>query len=173
MKMLFALLIATITASTGCRGTSTSVSETAAASQISQGALEFMDVVAAGVSRDGPIAWKRYLGTDPAFYMVSEGRLVFDGGEVARRSIDDLTRTIERIELRWGEPIRVDPQSSTRVLISAAYFERIVTRSGVTTNEQGWMTGLAERRPEGWSFLNLHWSVVPDQSSRRGEGVAR
>lgn len=173
MKVCFVLLIATITAATGCRSTSSSVTETAATTSLSQGALEFMDVVAAGVTRDGPIAWKSYLGTDSTFYMISEGRLVFDGGAVARTSIDELTRTVERIELRWGAPIRVDPVSNTRVLISAAYYERIVMRSGVTTNEQGWMTGLVERRPDGWTFLNLHWSVVPDSKRHSDGGTAR
>lgn len=165
MKVLGAWLIVAITASTSCRSTPPSVADPAPAYPISQGALEFMNGVAVGVTRDGPIAWKRYFAADPSFYMVSEGRLVFEGGDVARRSIDDLTRTVERIELRWGEPIRVDLMTSTRVLISAAYYERIVRRSGTTTDEQGWMTGLAEQGPEGWRFLNLHWSVVPDRNS--------
>lgn len=165
MKVLHACLIVAITASTSCRSTSTSVADPAPPHPISQGALEFMNGVAVGVSRDGPIAWKRYFAAEPAFYMVSEGRLVFDGGDVARKGIDDLTRTVERIELRWGEPIRVDLLTSTRVLISAAYYERIVRRSGNTTYEEGWMTGLAEQGPEGWRFLNLHWSVVPDRKS--------
>lgn len=165
MKVLHACLIVAITAATSCRSTSPPVANPAPTNPITQGAIEFMNGVAVGVSRDGPIAWKRYFAAEPDFYMISEGRLVFDGGDNAHKSIDDLTRTVERIELRWGEPIRVDPVTSTRVLISAAYYERIVMRSGTTTDEQGWMTGLAEPGPEGWRFLNLHWSVVPDPKS--------
>lgn len=124
-----------------------------------------MKSVAVGVTRDGPIAWKRYFASGPAFHMASEGRLVFDGGEAARKGIDELTLTVERIELRWGEPIRAQALTRARALISAPYYERIVSRSGTVTDEQGWLTGLAEDGPEGWRFLSLHWSVAPQQKS--------
>lgn len=170
MKGLHACFIFAVVVSTGCRGTSQSVpapspsapaSAPAPADSIVQGARGFLRDVAEGVTRDGPIAWKRYFSAAPEFYMVSEGQLVFDGGEAAGRGIDELTRVIERIELRWGEPIRVDPLTGTKVLLSAAYFERIVPRSGPAIDEQGWMTGVAERGPKGWRFVNLHWSVLP------------
>lgn len=41
--------------------------------------------------------------------MVAEGRLVFPQRDAARKAIEDLTRSIKQIELRWGEPLRVDP----------------------------------------------------------------
>lgn len=164
LNVLHACLIVAVTASTGCRSTPSSVAhDPPAASPVSGEALAFMNDVALGVTRDGPIAWKRYFASGPEFYMASEGRLVFDGGEAARKAIDELTRTVERIELRWGEPIRADALTATRVLISAPYYERIVSRSGTTTDEQGWLTGLAEEGPEGWRFLNLHWSVAPQR----------
>lgn len=122
-----------------------------------------MNDVAVDVTRDGPIAWKHYFASGPAFYMASEGRLVFDGGEAARKGIDELTRTVERIELRWGEPIRAEALTRSRALVSAAYYERIVSRSGTTTDEEGWLTGVAEEGPEGWKFLSLHWSVAPQR----------
>lgn len=163
--MLHAFLTLVVIASTGCGKPSSGESDRPGTSLTSPAALAFMKEVAAGVTRDGPIAWKRYFATGPEFYMASEGQLAFDGGDAAGIAIDGLTRTIDRIELRWGDSIRTEALTPTRALISSAYYERIVYRSGTTTDEQGWLTGLAEERPEGWRFLNLHWSVAPQATS--------
>lgn len=120
----------------------------------------FMEAVARDVTRDGPAAWRRHFADDAAFFMASEGRLIFPSGEAARRGIDELVRVIAHIELRWGADVRVDPLAAGLAVVAASYTEARVDRAGRRVDEAGYFTGLAEHRPEGWRFRDAHWSVV-------------
>ena len=120
----------------------------------------FMETVAREVTRDGPAAWRRQFADDAAFFMASEGRLVFPSAEAARRGIDELVRVVAHIELRWGAGVRVDAVAPGLAVVAAPYTEVRVDTAGQRVNDTGFFTGLAEHRPEGWRFRDAHWSVV-------------
>lgn len=120
----------------------------------------FMETLAREVTRDGPAAWRRQFAADTAFFMASEGRLVFSSAAAAGKGIDELTRVIAHIELRWGADVRVDPVGPGLAMVGAPYTEMRVDTAGHRVDEMGYFTGLAEHRAEGWRFRDAHWSVV-------------
>ena len=135
-----------------------------AAPALADSVRAFLETVAREVTRDGPAAWRRQFADDAAFFMASEGRLVFPSAEAARRGIDELVRMIAHIELRWGggggDSVRVDAIAPGLAVVAAPYTEVRVDTAGHRMNETGFFTGLAEHRPEGWRFRDAHWSVV-------------
>lgn len=130
------------------------------AAEISIGIRAFMSSVAAGVSTQGPAAWRDYFANTPQFFMASDGRLAFASGEGAAEGIVAVTKLISRIELRWGNEIRVDPLTPTLVMVAAPYHESLAFAAGGKAEEDGYFTGLAELGSTGWRFRNAHWSVV-------------
>jgi uncharacterized protein (TIGR02246 family) len=131
-----------------------------AAPALADSVRAFMETVAREVTRDGPAAWRRQFADDAAFFMASEGRLVFPSAEAARRGIDELVRVIAHIELRWGDSVRVDAVAPGLAVVAAPYTEVRSDTAGRRVDEAGYFTGLAEHRPEGWRFRDAHWSVV-------------
>src|SRR5207237_7695897 len=81
----------------------------AARSAVNAAVRQFAQDVAHGVTREGPAAWHRYFSPSPSFFMASDGQLVFSSAASAARGVDDLTRSLRSIELRWGDDLRVDP----------------------------------------------------------------
>ena len=91
--------------------------------------------------------------------MASDGHLVFHG-DAAVRGIEELSRTIPQIELRWGDSVRVDPLTPTLAMLATPYYELQVDPAGHRVEETGYFTGLVELGPGGWKFRNAHWSTV-------------
>jgi len=120
----------------------------------------FAAEVARGVSERGPAAWRGYFIDGPSFFMATEGRLMFPTGDSARRAIDNLTRIIPHIELRWGDTVRVDALAPGLAMMGAAYQEVRVDSAGRRDHEAGFFTGVVEHRVGGWQFRDAHWSVV-------------
>ncbi len=120
----------------------------------------FVGTVARGVSRDGPAAWRGYFEDSPAFFMASEGQLVFPTSDSATRAIRGLAQRIASIELRWGEGLRVDPLGPGLAVVAAPYTEVQVDKAGRRVEEAGFFTGIAEHRGVGWQFRDAHWSVA-------------
>jgi hypothetical protein len=120
----------------------------------------FATSVAAGVSARGPAAWRELFVPGPAFFMASEGRLQFPDGDSAARAIDRLAHLITRIELSWGEPVRVDPLAPGLAVLAMPYREVRTDSAGHHVDESGFFTGVVEHDPAGWRFRNAHWSVV-------------
>jgi hypothetical protein len=116
--------------------------------------------VARGITQEGPAAWRGFLLDDTAFFMASEGRLVFPNGGAAARAIPGLVRAIAHIELRWGDGLRVDPLAPGLAMVAAPYYELRVDPAGHRVEEIGFFTGLAEHRTAGWRFRDAHWSVL-------------
>jgi len=143
---------------TGAEGWQAPAPSSAAA--IEAGARAFAEAVSADVTRDGPAAWRVHFADSPAFLMASEGALVFPNSAAATRGIQDLTRTIKRIELRWGDPLRVDPLADGLAALAMPYDEIRVDAEGRRVEERGFFTGLAEYRSGRWRFRNAHWSVM-------------
>lgn len=120
---------------------------------------------AAAVSRDvtekGPVAWDKHLEDSPAFFMASEGKLIFPDRQAARTGIDEFTHTIQHIELTWGEDLRVDALTPEFAIVASSWHEVWSDKEGHQTTENGFFTGLAEHHNGQWQFRNAHWSVAP------------
>jgi hypothetical protein len=136
------------------------------ASAVADSARTFLEQVASGVTREGPAAWRRYF-TDSAFFMASEGQLVFSSGAAAAQGIQALTHLIRRIELTWGDSLRIDPIGPGFAVVGASYREVRVDTAGHRVDEAGYFTGLAEHRPVGWQLRDAHWSVLVPASAVR------
>jgi len=154
----WALLSVTIL-SAGCSRDSRYLTE-ARASEVDTEVRAFARDVARDVTQEGPTAWRRYFAESPAFFMASEGRLAFPNGASAIAAIPDLARTIKRIDLRWGEELRVDPLAPDLAVMATPYHEIRTVATGDRVNEDGYFTGTTEYKGGRWQFRNAHWSVV-------------
>jgi hypothetical protein len=101
-------VVAAVVATAGCSSGPRELTSTRAA-EVDKEVRAFAKDVASGVTHDGPTAWRRYFSDSPAFFMASEGRLAFTNGASAAAAIPDLARTIRKLQLEWGEELRVDP----------------------------------------------------------------
>jgi hypothetical protein len=142
------------------RGERSSGLDPARAAAIDDSVRAFAASVAQGITQEGPGAWRGFLLDDTAFFMVSEGRLVFPNGGSAARAIPGLVRTIAHIELRWGDGLRVDALAPGLAMLAAPYYEVRVDTGGRRVEEIGFFTGLAEHRAAGWKFRDAHWSIL-------------
>jgi hypothetical protein len=119
-----------------------------------------MATVAHDVSQRGPAAWRAYFADGPTFFMAAEGRLVFPSSDSATRGIESLTHILSRIELRWGDPLRIDPLGPGLATVGGQYHEVQVDMHGRRMEEEGFFTGVAEHGRSGWQFRDAHWSVL-------------
>lgn len=127
---------------------------------IEQEVRQFATVVSQDITQQGPAAWEKHFADSPAFFMASEGKLVFPNRQVARQTIGELTRTIKHIELAWGDDLRVDPLTPEFAVVASSWHEVQTDKEGHQTTEGGFFTGLAERHNGQWQFRNAHWSVA-------------
>jgi hypothetical protein len=125
----------------------------------------FAATVADDVTRRGPLAWRDHFADMPSFFMAAEGHLVFANSEAATRGIEELPRSIAHIELRWGDPVLVDPLTPTLAMLAAPYHEVQIDPAGHRVEENGYFTGLTELGPAGWKFRDAHWSVAASPPS--------
>lgn len=110
MNVCRSLIVLSALVSVACAGAAPPVRlSTAEALAVTNGVHAFASAVADGVTRRGPAAWQDSFEGTPAFFMASEGRMVFENADAATRGIRELTKSIAHIELRWGDPLRVDP----------------------------------------------------------------
>lgn len=140
--------------------TSVPKSDADAGAGVADSVRSFMATVAREVTRDGPAAWRRQFADDSTFFMAAEGRVVFPDRRAAGKGIDELTRQITHIELRWGDDLRVDPLGSGLAMVGASYTEVRADTAGHRVDEAGYFTGLAEHRAGGWRLRDAHWSVI-------------
>src|SRR5260370_907825 len=104
----------------------------------------FAATVADDVTRRGPVAWRDHFADTPNFFMASEGHLVFANSDAATRGIKELSGSIPHIELRWGDPVLVDPLTPTLAMMAAPYHEVLIDSAGHRVEQSGYFTGLAE-----------------------------
>lgn len=122
----------------------------------------FVDAVAHDVTEQGPEAWQKHFADDPAFFMAVDGRLVFPDRQAATQGIHAFSRITKRVELRWGNDLRIDPLTPTLALVASSYWEVQTGTDGHQLTENGFFTGVAEYQNGRWQFRNAHWSdVVP------------
>jgi len=127
---------------------------------VEQELRQFAATVSRDVTQQGPAAWEKHFADSPAFFMASEGKLVFPSRKAATQAIGELTRTIQHIELTWGDDLRVDPLTPEFAVVASSWHEVQADKEGHQTTEGGFFTGLAERHNGHWQFRNAHWSVA-------------
>ncbi len=115
--------------------------------------------VAQDVTLRGPGAWARHFSREPEFFMVSQGAMQFANGAAAVQGIGELTHTLKRITLRFGDDLRVDPLTRDYATVAASFTEVLTDAADHDTPVSGYFTGLAERRDGQWVFRNAHWSL--------------
>ena len=153
-----------VAACTGVRRSTPLTAEQTVAT--ANGVRAFAATVADDVTRRGPAAWRDHFADTPSFFMAAEGRLVFANSDAATRGIQELTHSIAKIELRWGEPMVVDSLTPTFAMVAAPWHEILVDCAGHRVEENGYFTGLAELGPADWRFRNAHWSVAGSPPSK-------
>ncbi len=139
----------------------TAVSEAQARRAEEDSVRAFVHAVAENVSREGPAAWGRAFAEGPQFFMASDGQLVFADGPAAARGIEALTHTLPKIELHFGDDLRVDVLTSAFALIGCSYSEQQTDAHGEQHTDRGYFTALAERRDGQWRLRSAHWSSRP------------
>jgi hypothetical protein len=105
------------------------------------------------------MAWQRHFEEGPAFFMAVNGRLAFADGASAAAAMKTLVHTIQHVELQWGDDLRIDALAPELAVVAASYHEVRVDAAGVRIDEDGFFTGVVERRGERWRFRDAHWSV--------------
>ncbi|HUA88357.1 MAG TPA: hypothetical protein VL994_02915 [Steroidobacteraceae bacterium] len=135
--------------------------DTARRADESQAVRTFLHEVARNVSRDGPGAWKRAFEDGPQFSMAANGLLVFGDGQAMARGVDELARTLPKIQLSFGEDLRVDPLTPTLAAVGASYSEVQTDAAGRQHDDHGYFTALAELKDGAWRLRSAHWSSVP------------
>ena len=137
------------------------------AASVTRAVQELMAAVARDVTTQGPRAWRKYLSHEHAFFMASNGALVFESGEAAQQGVGALEQSIERISLQWGQDLHVDPLSDTLAQVGVPFHETLVEKTGKQVSVDGYFTALAEHTDAGWQFRSAHWSVPPATTAHK------
>jgi hypothetical protein len=125
----------------------------------------FAAAVAAGVTREGPLAWRRYFEDTPSFFMAVNGQVIFPSGTAARDGIPQVALTFPHIELRWGDDLRIDPLTRGLAVVATSWHEVLTDPAGRSSSQAGFFTGLAEYRTGRWQFRDAHWSAPVSASA--------
>jgi hypothetical protein len=123
---------------------------------------QFTVTVAYDVTQEGPMAWRKHFVDSPEFFMAVNGKLVFPNGQAAAQAIPEIARAFKKIELRWGDDLRLDVLTENLCVVAASYTEVIELQPGVAGihgTEIGYFTGVAENRNGRWRFRDAHWSA--------------
>ena len=148
----------------GCSASTTGTAELRSLTSADAGAIEesartFMRTVAHDVTQGGPLAWLKFFDTGPRFFMAVNGQLVFPNAAAAQEGTQTFARTINRIELTWGDDLRVDLLTAELAVVAAPWREIQVDKTGHRIEQAGYFTALAEYRDGRWRFRDIHWSA--------------
>lgn len=128
--------------------------------EVKDNVQKMMDMIAKDISDEGPIAWLKYFEKTPAFFMASEGQLVFPNSDSATLFIKNtLIKQIRKIRLFWGS-VRIDPVNNKFAIVAATWNEDLSDFADITISQSGYFTGVAEKTLQGWQLRNAHWSVT-------------
>jgi hypothetical protein len=125
---------------------------------VEDGVRRFMLDVARDVSTEGPVAWHKHFADSPAFFMAVDGQLAFANSEAAAAGTDNFAKTIQHIELHWGDAIRVDALSAEFAVVATPWVEVQTDLKGHQATTSGFFTALAENHNSQWRFRDAHWS---------------
>jgi hypothetical protein len=115
--------------------------------------------VAQDVTLRGPAAWAGHFSSAPEFFMASQGELRFANGAAAAQGVAELPKSLKRINLRFGDDLRVDPLTRDFAVVGASFSEVLTDTTEHDIPVSGYFTGVAERRDGQWVFRNAHWSL--------------
>ncbi|HTS37822.1 MAG TPA: hypothetical protein VMH04_19260 [Candidatus Solibacter sp.] len=104
----------------------------------------FLAEVSRDVTSEGPSAWQKEFADDPAFFMAADGFLAFPNRQAATRGIQQLPNVIKKIELRWGDDLRVDVLAPNLAMVAASYRELQTDPQGHQKADNGFFTAIAE-----------------------------
>ena len=79
----------------------------------------------------------------------------------AARGIEALTHALPRIELHFGDDLRVDVLTSELAVVGSSYSEVQTDAHGQERTERGYFTAVAEHHQGHWRFRDAHWSSQP------------
>jgi hypothetical protein len=151
-------------ASAGCSARTSGSAESQSLTPASDAAIDesartFMHTVAHDVTQEGPLAWLKFFDTGPGFFMAVNGQLAFPNAAAAKEGTENFARTINHIDLTWGNDLRVDPLTAELSVVAASWREIQVDKAGHRIEDAGYFTGLAEHRDGHWRFRDAHWSA--------------
>jgi hypothetical protein len=162
MRLAFWLAFIALVTSSGCRthGDSLDTSGLTSAQKhaIEDSVKRFALDVAHEVSQEGPTAWRKHFADSPSFFMAVNGHLAFLDSESATEGIQSFARTIQHIDLHWGNDIRVDPLTADFAVVATPWVEIQTDLKGHQVTTRGFFTAIAQDRDGQWQFRNAHWS---------------
>lgn len=125
---------------------------------VRRGVRSFVESVAHDVTQEGPRAWSRYFDDSPAFFMAVNGQVAFPSGEAAKDGIPKVALVFKRIELNWGDDLRIDPLTRRLAVVAVSWREVLTDSAGHVMKQTGFFTAVAEDREGRWQFRDVHWS---------------
>src|SRR5258708_4895859 len=132
----------------------------ASAAAIDESARTFMHTVAHDVTQEGPLAWLKFFNTGPEFFMAVNGQLAFPNAAAAKEGTQNFARTINRIDLTWGDDFRVDPLTAELAVVAASWREIQLDKAWHRIEEAGYFTGRAGDRHGRCRLLDPHRSAL-------------
>lgn len=127
---------------------------------VEQGVREFMAQVARDVTREGPVAWRKEFSGGPEFFMASDGQLAFASGAAAMQGIEGVAQMIQKIELKWGEDLKIDVLAPKLAVVGTSWAEERDEAQGHHVKQSGYFTGVVEERYGKRVFRDAHWSTA-------------
>jgi hypothetical protein len=143
----------------GCRRPPLPPADAANPTPVDQGVREMAERIRQDLAKEGPRAWLRHFHRSPAFFMASDGRLVFPSNDSADVFVADLATKIRAIDLTWGE-LRIDSLAPGLALMATPFKESLTDTGGRTDRVEGYFTGVAQRVDSGWKLRSAHWSLA-------------
>lgn len=126
----------------------------------------FMQTVAHDVTQEGPSAWRKHFADSPSFFMAVNGQMTFPDIATATAAIQGLSTSVKKIDLHWGDDLRVDPLAANLAVVATSYHEVMVYSTGQHMDGPGFFTGVVEYSDGRWQFRDAHWSVAVPQPTR-------
>ena len=83
--------------------------------------------------------------------------MAFPNGAAESEGTQAFAKTINHIELDWGDALRVDPLTPEFGVVATPWHEIMVDSAGHRAEETGFCSALAEYR-DHWQFRDAHWS---------------
>jgi hypothetical protein len=124
---------------------------------VQEGVHRMTDAVVRDLHNNGPVAWLRYFSHLQAFFMASNGQLVFPNYDSAAAFVHEFAKQIVRVDLIWNDK-HVDSLAPHLAVLAASYHEILTSATGVQDTSSGYFTGVVEYTSTSWKFRNAHWS---------------
>jgi hypothetical protein len=163
MRIARYVLIVSLLASIGCYRPSAdnAVMTTDQKQAVENDVRKFMLTVGHDITENGPNAWLKYFANSPEFFMASEGAMAFPTSQAAQQGTQAFAKTINRMQLLWGDDLRIDPLTPGLAVVGTSWREIRVDTQNKTADQSGYFTALAEKRDGQWQFHDAHWSALP------------